>query len=365
MIRVQRASMEPVFSSKNENLESSYNVIKRELRRIRIRSQKRRSMILGLSALATMLIVLEQSNKPGTHQASVTFRVIEDNVEDSSVAPKTKKKLREYILQGIFTRPNLIQIIEQYGLYPTLRESNIGWAIDELLSDIDVRVTRNYFLKEELDDQTPRSARVQIRFTYRDRQIAEQVVDALATLVREHELAMRRDQTQNAAHAMTQTVNNLKEHLGILETRQAQKNVELPSTTGIARTALQIELAKLVENIRAIEQQLVYAESRRLEQELQAERELQRLGLQFVRVDTERPAMTQAAPFAKWTIVSAIVFLLILPVAATVVSTFDPRIYSVDDIHRLQIDVIGTVPAFAGSTHGAWKQRLSSKTPLA
>ena len=83
--------------------------------------RRRPFSVLFIALAATALLVAFQSRKKTYYDASVRFRMEENQRRHGEVAPPARRQLRQYISDGIFTKPRALELIEKYGLYPRFR----------------------------------------------------------------------------------------------------------------------------------------------------------------------------------------------------------------------------------------------------
>gem|GEM_PF-6972241 len=99
--------------------EKRYANLGREGRRLWRRAMRRRPFtVFFLSIAMTGLLVAMQSRKKSFYDASVRFRMEENRRRHGEVAPPARRQLRQYIFDGIFTKPSVFALIEKHRLYP-------------------------------------------------------------------------------------------------------------------------------------------------------------------------------------------------------------------------------------------------------
>ena len=96
---------------------------------------------------------------------------------------------------------------------------------------------------------------------------------------------------------------------------------------------------------------------RRLDAQIRKGLEDRAMGLRFEMVDDGGEAVEPQSRLVSLVVQGALVFLLAVPIVAMGLGAFDARVLDVDDLVRLGLAPLGTVPAFAGDGVGSLASR--------
>ncbi len=236
----------------------------------------RRPLVVALAcALFAALIVGGVTLAKHTYQPRVVLRVIEADRDPTSM-PELKRKLAEYVREGIFTAEPLLEIVHRYGLYPDLHDRRA--QLEAFRRNIDVDVYQNYFVSERANGETPRSARVAVSFRASDRARAVAVTRDLGALVVARVTASREEQAERSA-AVAETAaaamqNRLTDrYREVAETHARMNAAPVP--------ALQVKLVSLLGSLPGLERQADAANKRSASLDLGAAYENHGIGLYF------------------------------------------------------------------------------------
>jgi hypothetical protein len=335
-----------------------------ELRRLRRRALARPILVGFLAVLATTGAVVRQALHKQSYEASVSFRVVErlEAFPGKDVQPRTRRRLREYVYEAIFTRQRCRELVEKYDLYPAWTAIDVSRGVDLLRNTIDIKVSQNYFLRESWGDTTPRSARIRISYEYTDVDVAAAVVEDLGLLVQTHEAAVRREIARLAAREAELIDRRTNQRIDALRRKLARAQLELREAGNHRRAVLQVEIAKTRE---ALERSSLQLESLRRERsftELQAGLEKNQLLLSFYKTDENRSPPPRIQRSTRLIIVAVIVFFLFLPICGIAVAAFDPVVYTAEDLNRLGLRPLARLRAIGPAGYGSLRDRLSRPT---
>lgn len=328
--------------------------LRRELGRLVRRANRRPILVILVTMVVVAGAVVRQARKQSLFDASVTFRVAEKLEGDpEEVKHQTKGRLREYVYDGIFTKQRVTPMVKEMELYPELKAISLNHAVEAFRDDIDVQVFKNFFLKEDWSGKaTPRTARIRIQFTYRDADVALKVARALGRMVQEHEAASRKALAVAAARRADAFVRSARRRLAMLAKHQISIMLQLKKAQGRQAASQRVQLTQLTKEITSVEAQVARAQSRAGASELRAGLEKKQLLLRFELADWSKPPEARVPLHIALSIMAAVLFIFLLPLVGIGIAAFDSRIYTVEDVRKLELTVLGQVPPFPG--HDMW-----------
>jgi hypothetical protein len=322
--------------------------IARQIVELYARAARRPLLTLAIALAVALLVVGAAVLKKRTFAPQVVLRVIEAD-HQAGVAPRPKRRLRDYVQQAVFSNHRLTEIIRERGLYPSLARKNPQAALMSFKEDIEVSVYRNYFVEERTKDDPPRSARIAIRYHSPDRRLALDVGRQLANLVAEHELKTRADQLALAARDAGAELARAR--AALLEHRRAiaQKTLEAQQ---YGDTQITVELSNLQRSMGGLERQVAEVETRKAALDFNASLEKGQLGLRFEIVDKGAIPESAGLHAENLLLLGAFTFFFGLPLVGLAVGAFDTRIRDVEDLTRLGVRPLGQLRISKGRAEG-------------
>jgi hypothetical protein len=252
----------------------------------------------------------------------LVLRLVEGS-GDPSTMPHLKRRLGEYVREGVLTSEPLLRVIRRHDLYPNLARKNPRGALESFRQDIHVEVYQNYFVEAREPGGAPRSARVAVSYRTFDRKKALAVTRDLGAIIVEHETRLRREQAARAAS----DADRARDTLQVALQRRAEEVALKEREVALAEKpepARQIELVGLLGSLAVLEHDLDTATSRAASYELGAARERAGVGLRFDVADEARLPSERAARNFIW-IAAIASFVFGLPLSATAVGAFSHR----------------------------------------
>jgi hypothetical protein len=308
----------------------------------------------GKTALLTLLVVglvtFRRWLVPPTYPATVYMSVTEGDLEGGQTAPRTARRLNDYVYHAVFNDENLLEVMVKHNLSPAMRKRNQPLAIDEFREEIDVTVSRNHFIYERQRGEAPRSARLTLTFTSPDPRLSLLVAQDLGDLIISYEAKRRRDQIVAAAQFQARVSATIEDEIVARERELAARLTEPGSVAALSAARLTSDLRQL-----RIEQRSTERAQR--DADFLESLEKQQSGLAFELVDwraDEYPTRLEV----RLAITAAVSLLCALPLLVVLVGAFGRRVYAVDDVRRLGIGTLGMVQVFLpGDTRTARASR--------
>lgn len=285
-----------------------------------VRTGVRRPLWVGLGSLGLALL-LGLSHLSSTHSYSprVVLRVIEADRDPGSM-PELKRRLGDYVREGVFTSEPLLELVRRYRLYPKLAATNPRRAVEAFRRDIDVDVYQNYFVEQRSEGEAPRSARVAVSYRSADRDTALSVTRDLGALVVVRMTAEREAQARRASETAKVGAETLEQALVTRLAQIADKQRELDQKRAPDPNT-QVELVSLLGSVPALQLQVDAAERRAAALDLGADFEARGIGLRFdVAEDADAPLFDRHSRLRLLGLASA--FVLGLPLVLLTVGAF-------------------------------------------
>jgi hypothetical protein len=273
--------------------------------------------LLGAAGVAAALTFRQHTYSP-----RLVLRLVEGG-GDPSTMPNLKRRLGEYVREGVLTSEPLLAVIRRHGLYPKLARNNPRGALESFREDIKVEVYQNYFVEAREPGSAPRSARVAVSYSTPDREKALAVTRDLGAIIVQHETRRRREQAVMAAGEADRARDVLQVALQRRAEEIALKEREVMLSEQ-PEPARQIELVGLLASLPVLEHDLDAATRRAASFELGAALEEAGVGLRFETANEAILRSEAAARRITW-IAAIASFAFGLPLAATAVGAFSSR----------------------------------------
>ncbi len=330
-----------------------------ELGRFRRRAMAHPVATLVVAALLTGVVVARRARSAPPVRARIVFRVTEGDL-DVGTAPRPNRELRAFVNEVAFSNQHLAELARRRGLYAhELKRSPVD-AAESFRDDIDVDVWRNYFLEGRANDDPARSARISISYRSRDPHEAYEVVQDLGRLVVEANQSGRVATARAAAEAAAAAV-------------EAERDEQLARRRALTASRLRagarpspsqrLELDDLRAAVEADEERLAAREQRRAQLDLRVGIEERALGVQYQIADAGRPPSRARSRTVELLLLGTSLFAALLPLVAIAFGAFDKRVYDGDDVRRLGLVVVGSVPRFEGDDRAPLRERQRRRRP--
>jgi hypothetical protein len=287
-----------------------------------VRGFRRPWLTLLLSLGLALLVGLKLAISKQTYTPHFVLR-IEEGTVDPGTAPRMKRRLADYVREGVLTSGPLLELVQRYRLYPKLAQSDPRAALDAFRRDIRVEVYQNYFVEERAPGETPRSARLRVSYKADDRATALAVTRELGELVVRHEQSVRQNQAERAAGDAARARETLESARDNRAREVARKQSEILSEAA-PDPERQVELVSLLGSLSALDRDAEEATRRAASLDLGAALERGGVGIHFdVASDASLPSGIERR---QWVAVAILaVFILALPIMAATVGAFWPR----------------------------------------
>jgi len=283
---------------------------------------RRPLLTLLIAAGLTSLVVGVLAFGKRDYTPSVVIRVVEADRDPANI-PRLKRKLGDYVRQGVLTSEPLLELMRRHDLYPSLMRKSSRAALESFKEDIGISVYQNYFLEERAAGDAPRSARLTVSFSSQDPVQALAVTRDLGALIIRHERALRSGQALAAAGQAEQTREamhrTLRQRTQEILTKQAEVTRD-PAPD----PKRQVELIGLLGSLESLEKRVEETEQLATTLQLGAALERRGIGLAFQVVDAGS-LPSRAGHLQALLIVGGATFMFGLPLTAMAIGAFYPK----------------------------------------
>jgi uncharacterized protein involved in exopolysaccharide biosynthesis len=187
--------------------------------------RRRGSMITFIAASVFLLGLITAFVLPPTYQASATILIEEQEIPveliQSTVTSYAAQRI-QVISQRVMTRTNMLEIMDKYGLYKSVRNRK---SSEQALADMRNDVSIDMINAEVMDPRTgrPRAATIAFKLGFKGEQpkMVQKVVNELTTLYLNENLRTRTEKAEETTAFLTEESNRLSAEITRLETALA------------------------------------------------------------------------------------------------------------------------------------------------
>lgn len=280
-------------------------------------------LVVAIALLLTGGVVAIVALVSGEYNPTYVLRVSEMD-GDPSVMPRPKRQLQQYVQEAVFTTEPLMRVIQKHGLYPSLARKNQRAALQSFREDIEVEVYRNYFIEERSREDSPRTARLAVRYRAKDPDLALAVTRELGGLVIEHERQEMRRQAARSALEAARRVERLKSALADRRSDIAKNRLEITESASFD-ARLEVNLVSLYGSIETLERELEAAQRYKAALDLSSALEKKGVGLHFEVVDDGSLPRSLAISKTELAVLACLIFVFGLPLTALAVGAFSTK----------------------------------------
>lgn len=236
---------------------------------------RRRKMQIIIPALLILLLSVGVAfGLPSVYRSSATIMVeqqeVPEELVESTVTSYAAERIR-VITEIIMTRSNLLDIIEEYDLYPELRkEDNLEEMLYEMRKSIEVTPISAEIIAERTGRSSTTTIAFEVAFESNTPEKAQKVSDKLVSLYLENNSRLRAQSAESTTKFLAGETERLSEEIAKLEKKIAvykennigqlpqlfEVNLRLMEKTESELDAIQYEIDSLEERKAALQAQL-------------------------------------------------------------------------------------------------------------
>lgn len=325
------------------------------------RALRRPILALAVAVSLTTLLVAARVKRAPIYEATAYFRMVEGDVGDPNATPRPPRLIREYIDSVALSQQTLLAIMKKHNLYRKIRERDLMLAIDSMREDIDVKVARSYFIYDRRPDDEPRSASIEISYTFGNGEVARAVVHELGQAVLDAQFRQRNARLDAERQLNQAELEHVKRQVKGVQAGLDLLYLDGVDANGPALVGNHAQVAAAESRLRSVLARLHTLEKHGGELELATAVEDKRLGISFQLVDEEtevRGAQLTARQIIKLT---AAIFLCVLVLTLIVLGGWGRRVYTAADLAAAGLPILGTLESFPGDEVGSYRSRTAKR----
>lgn len=322
-------------------------VASQQMRRLTARALSRPWLATSLALAISALLFAVQVRRPKLYEREVGL-LITEGAFAADGRPRSRGELREFINRVVFTTSRLEELAIKHDLMRKFRAANRGIAVDRIRQNIAVGIWQDYFEDLRGGQDPPRSVRLTLGFSAPDPDTALAVARDLGQLVaetqtqREVELAVERVKSKRvlaeSAAARAAVVREEFERMKVDAITQPGGNAYV----SLQRMRAAVQAADAASA--AMAGDLIDAQLR--------ERGVRRLGHLVQTVDPGIPLWKKLSRAEMVAAQGGLALGVGLLLAVLLVGAFDPTIRDEQDLRRVRINHLATLPVSSAPTPG-------------
>ncbi|HTR51493.1 MAG TPA: hypothetical protein VMJ10_12345 [Kofleriaceae bacterium] len=334
-----------------------------ELQRIRRRLRARPVPVLALATVVATSIVYLAATHRAPIEAEIVLALTEGNMSTKSHDAIPVDDLRQYVDGVLIPDGKLGELIERRDLYPLRARLGLPYAIEKLRGQIEIAIWKNTFTSYE--EGEGQSARIGITVADRDGDRAYDLARDLAAIVMDTAREHRQEVNARLAAEIGAHRDGLVARLAAMSQQTAAKQAELLRARarrdeGVAQ-ALALEIVEIDHEQKSAEKDLADIAA---SQDALADR-IAAAGLdtKLAIVEEHRPQRSEHRGFVI-AMVAIVIAVGSLIGSALVIGAFDSRVHDSDDVARLGLPLLGSIPSFRGDHVGSLAARGAARARL-
>lgn len=287
--------------------------------------------------------VLWRWYKPSTYTGTVVLRVTEGSFNSYSESDQPTTLATE-IEQISLSRTAILEVMEEHDLDPVMRALDPSFAANSMRDDLHVMTVQNYFSKQRGDEDPIRSARISITYEHTDPVTAVLVARALSRRVIQQQMTSQERMAGLAVESASGVVAQLSRAISRAREQHVATRMNAMSLGDRAASEEFVKAATLRAEIAQLEAAFKSAQAAQAGLGLKRAFALESMAMRFEIVDEGKPQRVVLTHYQRVVLTGVIGFFVALGVAILVVGSFDPRVYGVRTLKRLDLRLVGHIP---------------------
>ncbi|HKA89865.1 MAG TPA: hypothetical protein VKE22_19525 [Haliangiales bacterium] len=326
-------------------------------RRAILRALRRPWRVLTIALLITGACVAYRARRSPSYEARLYFLLAEGDITDPNNAPKPLHSIRDYVSNVALSRNRIEQLMKKYHLSPALLARDPVAATDSFREDVEVDVSRNYFIYDRHPGDAPRSAQVTISMKGGDAEQTRAIVHDIGDAILQAQAAQRNGRLARARELLGAQLTLARARIKAGQDVMDRLWLEAAKADPRRAIAIRAQIAAQQAAAKGAIEQLLALERRAADVAFTAAAEGEQLGMNFELFDETLTASAPRLGTADFLRLGAIVFVIVLVLAVPIVGAFDDRVYAPEDLRARGIALFGALPRFPGDDVGSYRAR--------
>lgn len=326
-------------------------------RQVLARALRRPFRVFAFATIATVAVVGARLAKAPTYEATLFFHLLEGDIIDPHNAPRPLRDIREYISNVALSRERVERLMVKYHVSGAYLARNRVAAIDDFRDEIQVDVSRNYFLYDRRAGDEPRSAQVTIALSGDDAVRARAMVHEIGDAILEDQKTKRTGRLNQARELFGEQLNLARVRVRTLQSTIDQLWVRANASDARTAIALRAQIAATQAETRAAIEQMMAVERRSADLTFSANVEGMQLAVKLELFDETLATFAARLTLVQLLRLTVVIFAIGLVVAVAVFGAFDDKVYAAEDLVAQGLPVFGALTRFPGDDAGSYRAR--------
>jgi hypothetical protein len=326
-------------------------------RQVLARALRRPLRVFVFAAVATVAVVGGRAAKAPTYEATLYFHLLEGDLIDPRNAPRPLRDIRQYISTVALSRERVERLMQKYHVSSAYLARNREAAIDDFKDEIQVDVSRNYFLYDRRLGDEPRSAQVTIALSGDDAARARAMVHEIGDAILQDQKNQRTGRLNQARELFGERLDQARDRVRTLQASIDRLWVMANASDPRSAIAIRAQIAATQAETRGAIDQMLAVERRSSDLAFSANVEGMQLGLRLELFDESLATFAARLTPLQLVRLTVVVFAIALLVAVAMFGAFDDRVYAAEDLVAQGLPVFGALSRFPGDDAGAYRAR--------
>jgi len=328
-------------------------------RQVLARALRRPLRVFLFATVATVAVVGGRAAKAPTYEATLYFHLLEGDLIDPRNAPRPLRDIRDYISNVALSRERVERLMQKYHLSTAYLARNRVAAIDDFRDDIQVDVSRNYFLYDRRAGDEPRSAQVTITLSGSDEAKTRAMLHEIGDAILEDQKTQRAGRLNQARALVSEQLDLARERVRSLQASIDRMWVSANGADPRSAIAIRAQIAATQAETRAAIERMLAVERRSADLAFSAHVEGVQASVRLELFDESLATFAARLTVLQLLRLTAVVFAIALLVAVAVFGAFDDRVYAAEDLVAQGLPLFGALTRFPGDDAGAYRARAS------
>lgn len=324
------------------------------------RALHRPVLVLLVALVVAGAFVASLALSPPAYVATLHYRISEGTLSDRRHAPRAPPDIGDYIRKVAMSRDRVERLLKEHPSLGPSAVTSRDRAVELFRDQVEVEVTRNYFILDWAPGDEPQSARVAISLRARDGAAALGVLHEISGAILQDQAESRRAHVSGSREFIEAKLQGARARASTLQQRLGQLQAETPRGAAARDGRNLPQIAGLQGEARAAMEHVIELERLAAAARLTAAAEHADLGLIFELFDESVvPSGIRLTPL-KLAALGTLAFSVALFFTLLFVGSFDDRVYAPPDLASYGLPVFGALPRFPGDD--AWTYRWGMRS---
>lgn len=324
--------------------------------RVLTRASYRPGRLVAVALVLTALAVTWRAVRSPMHKATLYYRLSEGELTQVGYGIRPPQDIRAYLSTVALSRAQIEGIMRKYGHSLAWLARDPNAAVAEFRQDLEITVSRNYFVWDRDENDPPRSAEVAISFTGSDLDDTRGIVGEIRDAVLRDQ-AKRTLQIAAAGKLFQLELQTVRRRAEEVEARVRPLYARVARSSPTERVALEARIAVGQVELQGLLERLASLEGAAAAAEFYRDAEDSNVGVRMELVDEHVETFSPRVGLSGLALRAVFAFAIAALLAALALGAFEDHVYAPGDVAAAGVRVLGVIPACAGDDAGSFRAR--------